>query len=445
MNDRRRRLAALILVLLGIAVTAAADPSAPRTITLPEAVAMALRNNPALGFADHDAAAALAAVDRAQAEHKIQLRFDSRYTHLSEVPSMSAGPAGSVTLGDKDTWLMDLAAQKILYSGGRLEALVQQAASAARAVEAGRERTRQMVAWGAERAFRLLAAAQQERESAQKSLDAAADHLRMAQSRFEARAAARFDVIMAEVQVAQARQEVIRAGSGIEVTGAAFLQALGLPDGEFIAADATPPTGLRPLIEDLLAQAILQRPELAAAGWQVEGARAGVSAAKGERWPVVSVAADYQYVEPESVTQYNRWALNAILTLPILDGGRAGARIREAEERTAQALAARESIRFQVELEVRQALARVVSADAQVEVARKRIEQAEELHRLAGVRYQAGVGTSTEIADALAGLTSARQGLTRALTEQGIGEADLRLAVGAPVPGGSIKSEENSR
>jgi outer membrane protein TolC len=83
-----------------------------------------------------------------------------------------------------------------------------------------------------------------------------------------------------------------------------------------------------------------------------------------------------------------------------------------------------------VDFEVRQAHARAESADGQVAVAVKRLEQAEELLRLADVRYQGGVGTATEVADAQASLARARYGLTRAQAEQGIAESDLGLAVG---------------
>ncbi len=78
-------------------------------------------------------------------------------------------------------------------------------------------------------------------------------------------------------------------------------------------------------------------------------------------------------------------------------------------------------------------------------MAGKRIEQAEELLRLANVRYAGGVGTAMEIADAQASLTRARQGLTSARAERGIAEAELRLAVGAPVPLEAGASREDTR
>ena len=64
-------------------------------------------------------------------------------------------------------------------------------------------------------------------------------------------------------------------------------------------------------------------------------------------------------------------------------------------------------------------------------VAARRVAQAEELVRLADVRFAGGVGTATEMADAQASLAGALHGATRAAAEQGIAEAELALAVGS--------------
>jgi len=156
-----------------------------------------------------------------------------------------------------------------------------------------------------------------------------------------------------------------------------------------------------------------------------------VAAARAERYPTLSLAADYQAVTPESPTAFTRWSVGALVSLPILDGGRIGARRREAEAAVVQACAALDLGRRQVEEEVRQAVARVAAAAAQVRVAARRLEQAEELSRLADVRFVGGVGTATEVADAKGSLARARYALLRGEAEHGIAEAERVLAVGS--------------
>lgn len=419
---------ALVPVLAAWAGPVAA--AGPQPLTLAAAVSIALQHNPARAAAEGQEAGAWAALDRAQAEGYPQVRAEGRFLHLSDVPTMTLGPAAPVALGEADTWLGSVSAQQLVWAGGRVSALTRAADRNAAAATAAKTRATQQVVAGAERAFRLLLAAQDEIDAAAKNLLAAEDHLRVARDRLEARVAAQFDVLRAEVGVEEARQEAIRAAGALRVAGAVLLQALGLQEGEYRAVAPGPSGRPRPALADALEDARRRRPELTFFARRLEAADAGVAAARAERFPTLSVGADYQTVTPESNTLYTRWSAGAFASLPILDGGRIAARVGEAEAAAVQARAALEGARRQVDVEVRQAHARAETADAQVTTAAKRLEQAEELLRLAEVRYQGGVGTATEVADAQASLARARFGLTRAQAEQGIAESDLGLAIG---------------
>jgi outer membrane protein len=403
-------------------------------LTLPEAVGIALRSNASLAAAEGRESGSWAALDRVGAERWPQVQLYSRLGHVSEVTVVEFPGRAPVPLAENDTWVTTAALQQLVYSGGRVTAQVRQAGQSAEAARAARLRTRQLVAFGAERAFRLLLATQGETDVAAQNLAAVEDHLRVAGERFATRAAARFDVLRAEVQVEEARQEVIRAAGNIQVAHALLLQALGLAAGDYRALPPEAAAPARADVDELVAAAVRQRPDLLALERQLAAAEAGVAAARAERYPTLALAADYQAVTPESPTAFTRWSVGALVSLPILDGGRIGARRREAEAAVVQARAALDLGRRQVEEEVRQAVARVAEAAAQVRVAARQVEQAEELSRLADVRFSGGVGTATEVADAKGSLARARFGLVRAEAEQGIADAQLTLAVGS-VPG----------
>jgi outer membrane protein TolC len=421
----------MIVLAALIAATPRATSAGEIPLSLTEAVGIALRSNAALAAAEGRESGARAAQDRTAAERWPQVRLDSRLGHVSEVPVFSVPGFGTMALAEEDTWVTTAALQQLVYSGGRVSAQVQQAGEAADAARAARLRARQLVVFGAERAFRILLATQGETAVAAQNLAAVEDHLRVAGERFAARAAARFDVLRAEVQVEEARQEVIRAAGNIQVARALLLRALGLAAGDYRALPPEPAAPARTGVEALIAAAVRQRPDLLALERQLGAAEAGVTAARAERYPTLALAADYQAVTPESPTVFSRWSVGALVSLPILDGGRIGARRREAEAAVVQARAALELGRRQVEEEVRQAVARVAEAAAQVRVAARQVEQAEELSRLADVRFTGGVGTATEVADAKGSLARARYGLVRAEAEHGIAEAQQALAVGS--------------
>lgn len=416
-----------------VVLAAAGTPCAAEVpLTLPEAVGIALQRNPSLREAEGRESAAWAGLDGTGAERWPQLRLDSRVARVSDVATIRLPGAPPVTLAEEETWVTTATLQQVLYTGGRLSALVRQAGSGAAAAQASRVRARQTVAFGAERAFLLLLAAQEEIVVAAKNLAAAESHLRVANERLAARAAARFDVLRAEVQAEEARQETIRAAAGRLAAHALLLQALGIPEGDYRAV-APPPSTDKPSRaspQELLDAARRLRPDLAGFRAQVAAAEAGERAARAERLPTVGVSADYLYAHPESRTLFSRWSLGASLSVPVLDGGRAAARRSEAAAALVQAGARHDAQLRAVESEVRRAAARAASADAQVLVARRRVAQAEELLRLAEVRFSGGAGTATEIADAQASLARAGYGLTWAGAEQGIAAAELALAVG---------------
>lgn len=425
--------AAALAALVAAAPGTAAAAEIPLALT--EAVGIALRSNAALDAAAARESGAWAAQDRAAAERWPQLRLESRLGHVNEVPATVLPGLATMALAEKDTWVTSAALQQLVYSGGRVSALVRQGGHAAEAARAQRLRARQVVAFGAERAFRILLATQEEIDVASRNRAAADDHLRVAGERFSARAAARFDVLRAEVQAEEARQEGIRADGNLNVARAQLLQALGLAAGEYRALPPGAAVDARPGIEALLAEASALRPDLRGLARQVEAAESGVAAARAERYPTLALAADYQYVTPESTTVFTRWSVGALVSLPLLDGGRAGACRAEAEAVLAQARAALETGRRQVEAEVRQSVARIASAAALVRVAARQLEQAEELSRLADVRFAGGVGTATEVADAKTSLARARYGLVRAQAERGIADAEQALAVGSAPAG----------
>ena len=432
-----------IAVMLALTVPAHAAPNvpgplpvlpAPTPLTVDQAVAIALVQNPALREAAGRSAVAWSAVERAKAPLQPQLSADVRYDDLSFVPSFALGNLGTFSLGANTTWVTDLVAKQVVFSGGRLQALVREATDQARATSVTNQRTRQQVVYTAARAFQLLVAAQREQQTAQQSLAAAAEHLRVANASFEARTVAHFDVLRAQVQVEEARQQTISATSDIAIAHAGLLNALGVEQGNFTAVETEPAAQPAPVLEGLLQQAHNQRPELQAVDWQLSAADAALAAAKGETQPTVALQIDYQGVKPDTPSLWSRLNFVAVASLPILDGGAAKADLHQAQAQHTQLMGTRDVIRTQVDMEVRQAYARLTSAADQVTVARSRVAEAEEALRIANVRYAAGVGTAVEVADAESSLTSAQQGLTQALTQWGIASAELRYAVGTPAP-----------
>ncbi len=402
-------------------------------LTLAQAIETALAHHPALQTASGQLAEARARTEEARAGLGVQVNANARYSVVSTLPEIPlAPPLPSVTLGSRTSLLTTLSAQQTLFTGGRLHALVRQASNLARATEATGVRTRQQVVFQTTRAFQLLVAAQRGCGVAQQSLETANTHLRNAIVRFQAETAPRFDVLRAQVDVDTARQQVINAGVDQQVARDALLQAMGLTDGNYTAVETLLPAITLPPVEEALEQAYIRRPELRAFDFQLSAATEAITAARRARIPTLGIALNYQLTSPDTPVQTSGWTLMLQAALPLLDAGLTKARTRQTEAQRTQVLAARRALLTAVTAEVRDAYARMQAADAALEVANAQVELAQETMRIAVVRYQGGVSTAAEIADAQATLTRARQGLVTAQANLLITRAEFDFALGAP-------------
>jgi outer membrane protein TolC len=140
----------------------------------------------------------------------------------------------------------------------------------------------------------------------------------------------------------------------------------------------------------------------------------------------------------ELVVSQNSGAIAVSATWNLFNGGFIYGSIRSAQARQRQAEQAVEQLRLQIGLDVKTAYFAFQSAQGQMLAAHKEVEQAQEAHRVATLRYEEGVGTSVEILDAEATLQDARTRLNQSVFGLNLSLAQIDFAAGrdyfAPVP-----------
>jgi outer membrane protein TolC len=122
-------------------------------------------------------------------------------------------------------------------------------------------------------------------------------------------------------------------------------------------------------------------------------------------------------------------AIGAQLDWTFFDGGQSRARARQAEEDVAIAENRFDQTRNQIRREVEEEFFNLQSNQENIDTARVAVEQAEESLRLARLRFQAGVGTQTDVINAQSELTRARGNLLDAIIQYNRSLAALEQAV----------------
>ncbi|MDR7426207.1 MAG: TolC family protein [Armatimonadota bacterium] len=417
-----------------------------RPITLSQALLTALQNNLALRIALFEVQVTQAQLAQALAARSGALTGTLGYTRTSErvtsfvIPANAFGPGlppveTTITFPvSPNVYVVNLGYQYPVYSGGRLEAQIALARAGVKGAEAALERTKQEVALQTKRAYFQVLVAQAGLQVAQQNVAQAEETLRIAQARVRAGTSPRFDEIQAEVNLANARQGLLRARNGVAVATQGLAAILALPlDAALHPQETMEVVPVTASLADLVARGLRERPELAEHQAKVEAAEAALELARTGGRPVVGLSGGLSLDGLGTGAVALGWSIGLAATFPLFDGGITAAKIREAELRLEQLKVVGAQLRQSIELQVRQGVLNLGAAAEEVSTARAAIEQAREALRIAQVRFREGVGTNLEVISAQAALAQAEGARVQALFSYNTARAQLERAVGGPV------------
>ncbi len=421
-----------------LAGEAPAESPAPRVLTLEDSIAIALENNRSIQTAIDRLDRAVGRVGEARAAGRLQLSAQATLTRNDQetsfsLPGSNGGPAQEATLTPLYSRTGRLSVTQPIDISGALRASRNIADLGVVAAHLDVERTQEQTVLDVKSAFYQVLRAQAALEVAQANVASLEEHLRQAEAFQRAGVAARFDVLRAETQVANARQNVIAARNAVELAKATLNNVMGI--------DVSTPLTVRaeeevevvlPEYAPSLEAAYAQRAEVKQARVNVEMSQRGVSLAKATGRPTLglnwqgNVTADGGAFSPRAF----QWNASAVISYPILEGGLTKARVTQARADVEAAEVTEQQVREGVALEVKQAILSMEESAERMEAAAKNVEQAQEALRLAKVRYREGVSTPLEVTDAQAVLTQAETNLVNARYDYLLARARYQRAVG---------------
>lgn len=404
--------------------------AATRELTLEEAVRIALDNAPAIiaTFGDYVAA-----------QQRVAQAFSAMLPQLSASASLVRTDAwGRSTTGGSVSTLGQgtLAASQRLFDFGKTWAATDAAKAGAEVFREEVERIKDLIVLNVkENYFNQLLASRLVVVSAQ-ALERAELNLKSARGFFDVGTRPKSDVTRAEVDVANARVDLIRAQNAVTLTRVSLNQAMG------IAVDA--PTRVvdilrySPLTLDrgaLVAEALARRPEYRQARARVEAGEARVRQTFRDFFPELFGVGSWggsrfvnEGVPPPATSQ--EWQVGVELRWSIFDGGNKIARWREEKASLEAAVARVKEQELLIWREVEQAHVSVLEAEELIGAAQKTVESAQENFRLNQGRFDAGVGSILDLTTAQLELTRAQASEARALADYRIAIARLERALG---------------
>ncbi len=409
----------------------------PTIWTARQAVRFALAHSPDSQVAIQRIAAARAMVDQVKASYYPQIGLKAEYTQTNN-PMYSFGNIlnqgqfnQSIDFNDPgrtDDLNLRAVLQYRFYNGGRDQAGVEAAEAGVAVSEMQQQAVSAQLGFEVVRTFHTIAQSMEMLEAHHASIKAIGTSLVVARARFEAGDLLKADLLNIEVQESMARENLILAEHSLELARKAFLNLLGLREGQVRIDVVQERDQEMPADYDYL-----KRPELKGIEGQIEAAEAELRVALGGRYPTVDGLAHYQNDSGFVLNgSGNSWMGGVQVNYPLFSGGKVEAEIAKARANLAGLVAEKKKLELSMDFEVKQAELVHRQAEQRLQVTEKMFEQAQESARLSRVRFKEGVILSSDLMDIETRLTEARVRQTAARVAVRVAVADLRRATGLP-------------
>jgi outer membrane protein TolC len=406
MNSRAAALCAILLLFQAhTAVAQESKPPASRSITLEEAVQMALKHNHVVRIATYKVEEKEHAKDVARSAYFPILRNDSGLMQLTDtqfigIPQGSLGTIGGTPIPERSV-ILNQGGKTIVTSGTSLtqpltELLKIKPANdiAAAELNASRDRAHQTeneVALRVHQIYYRVLIAQAHREAAQARIKASEDlkSERIAQVKFGA--VLQEEAIESRAQTLEARQDILNTELQLSDLTMQLDDAIGLPLTTALTLDA----GVREVgdtcqREECLRVALESHPEMAEARAEIEKASAAVRLAKRQYVPDIEAFARYSYQDNVPFLARNFGTFGLHFGYDLFDGGRKRAAVAEHTAQLAQAQENLARIKEEVELGVQTAYNKLERTREMVKVSEELLALRTESRRVSVQQLQEG-------------------------------------------------------
>jgi outer membrane protein TolC len=417
----------------GLSLAIVASTANAQDLSLQEAVATALRNNPSLQAMEAEIRASAANVSLARSRKGLALSANGFATAgntgpiynsppKTDPPAYMLVPSGTSLIGNLTLMLP-------LYTGGTLDAGVNAAVAERQASTAEWQAIKGETTLMVHEAFLMALRASEMIEALAAKVRENEEMVRITQAQFEAGKAIEATVGRAQTELSMAQRDLTSARNEREKAVVDLRTVMGVdleksvePNEEF---EGTEPAGT---LDDLLRNAGDRRGTILAAKARLHAAQEEVRGAEGQLKPQVYGMAMADVMNDRAMKGGASFGI--VASFPVFDSGMRRsdvARMRAMRDRAQADLTNQER---RVAGEIRKAWLDVTTAEANAHSAEAAVKGAEEAYKVTTIRLEAGKAIFLEQLDALQSLAEARAERAQTFYEHKLAVARLHQAAG---------------
>ncbi|WP_207259672.1 TolC family protein [Desulfovibrio sp. Huiquan2017] len=288
--------------------------------------------------------------------------------------------------------------------------------------------------------FLSLLKARMDVKSAEDSVARLESQLKVTNAFYEVGLRPKAEVLDAEVDLATSKQELLKARNNVFTQEAQLNTLLNIPleaPIQYVGELKYIPFDLS--LRDCLTRAYDHRPDLLIGQKSVEMAQKDVTMSESSFYPSVNGHWDYVTRGDDPASNGNGyssekageyWTAGVDASMEIFSWGSDYYDSKKYDEMVKQMQADLENTRLNAGFEVKSSILNLQEAADRISVAKKSVVAAEEAYRMAVARYQAQVGTNTDVLNAQERLSLSEAQLSQALADYGTAVSKLYVAMG---------------
>ena len=401
---------ALILTAAGLCLNA----QAPMHLTLAEAQSQAIQNNPRFSAAKFTAAAA----------YQVPLQYRAAYqpSMTGSFTGVGADNGSRLAAGGLNNPVVynrlgsGLTVGQMITDFGRTSNLMGSARLRAQAQDQATETTRAQILLNVSRAFFAVLRSHAVEKVAVQTVAARQLVYDQVSALAQSKLRSTLDVSFANVNLSDAKLLQVQAENDVRAADANLAEAMGLPGQPGFTLEEEPlPTPVPDRVEDLVRQALDNRPELKDLRLEESAAQRFTKAEHALYYPSIGVLGTAGFAPAAYETIASRYgAIGLNVNIPVFNGGLFKARQTEAELKAKAAAEDVNDLQNQVNRDVRVAWLNVTTAYDRMGLTRQLLDQAQLALDLAQSRYSLGLAGMVELSTAQLNLTSAQLAVANA-------------------------------
>lgn len=322
-----------------------------------------------------------------------------------------------------------------LYTGGKRKGKVDASRRGVEIAELEIDRADQEVKLDATTAFYDVLQTRNFVNLQKESVERLELHLKNVKAQFEVGVVAKVDVLRSEVELADAQQELIKAENSYEIALASLNNTIGLDlDKQIVVSEELTYEEYLKTMEYCLNYSMENRPEILQAEKSVQAAKSNIMSARSGYIPTVNLSASHGWSDDKFPgSDRDNWTISAVVNVNIFDSQTTRGAVDNAQGNLVQKEASYKQTKDNVALQVRSNYLNLREAEKRIYTSSVTVEKAKEDYKISLVRYQAGVGTNTDVLDAQVALTNAATNYLQALYDYNTSRAKLENSMGVSV------------